>query len=97
LFGSFLTAGGGKAGTNPTGGDGGSASGGDLNIPGGNGSQGISASQGGYGGGCFLGLGAQLKGSVTSAGDYGGGGSGNNTGSSGSGGNGFCIITEYIT
>lgn len=120
-FGSLLSAVGGTAGVsaNPlatwqkvSGGTGGVASGGIVNINGGQGgdgwSNGVSASCGGMGGSTVLGIGgpgAGLAGAGFNPSGYGagGGGSASNIGldgtatSGGSGGNGIVIITEYIT
>jgi len=88
-----ITAGGGGAGDNATGGAGGTATNGDLNLPGGGGGAALgsnSVSIPGAGGNSYWGAGARAGNSgVYAGGNYGGGGS-----NTGTGGNGV-VVVEY--
>ena len=97
-FGSFITAYGGGIGSTQTGGSGGGATGGDLNIVGGSGSYGDNnGGSKGSGGSSILGLGGTGS---TNGGLYGGGGGGgwgNDLGANGGlGADGIVVITEYF-
>ena len=97
-FGALLTCNSGTIGTAGIGGAGGTASGGDLNITGGDGDP-YTTSKGGTGGASYFGGGG--GGAFTSNGNngnaYGSGGGGGSLGFvGGTGAPAYCIITEYV-
>ena len=102
-FGSIITCGGGGGGKNSEGlgvGDGGIASGGDINLPGGTGSLGRTANQNNGGGGpAGSGFGAATAAigySGAPGSNYGGGGGGSNAAQAGGlGAPGIVIVYEY--